>query len=529
MGVANMRLIHLRKSRSVVAVLASALLLGSVHVIPASAGPVAAERTRVASGWGEPNGDKAGTRRVGGPVNSGNVGSLQQVWTAPIVGNTDRYVGTHSATPVVANGVLYTQDHSSNVYAIDLRTGRQLWTKLYHSESNGPTGVAVGDGRVFGGTADSVFALDARTGTQLWIKKITRNENEGIDMAPGYDNGTVLMSTVPGVYGGFYKGNGQGVVWALDGRTGDPKWKFETVPADLWGMPDVNSGGGLWYPPSFDARGDVYLAVTNPAPFPGTTDYPWGQSRPGANLYTNSVVKLDGRTGKLVWYNQASPHDIYDWDLQNSPIVTTAGRRPVVIGSGKAGFVYSYDQATGKTLWKTAVGIHNGHEGDNLLAMNGEYDKLPQLPVEIFPGVLGGMAAPLAVDDTTIYAAVNNMGATWTTQGLPTLPPFDQGTGVLVALDKVTGAIKWQHALDHSPYGASSIVNDVVFTTTYEGKVHALSTKTGAEIWSAQLPAGSNSPVMIDGDTVVAVGGYPLTPDQKPTIVAYRLTSCPRR
>ena len=65
----------------------------------------------------------------------------------------------------------------------------------------------------------------------------------------------------------------------------------------------------------------MYFGVGNPAPFPGTTEYPWGSSRPGPNLYTNSLVKLDAKTGKLQWYYQVTPHDIYDWDFQNPPIL----------------------------------------------------------------------------------------------------------------------------------------------------------------------------------------------------------------
>src|SRR6202035_656828 len=99
--------------------------------------------------------------------------------------------GGYATTPVVSGNVMYTQDLESNVQAIDLQTGKVLWTTKYNSADIGPDGVTVANGMVFGATVDSAFALRASTGRQIWIKKLTRNRNEGIDMAPGYNNGTV--------------------------------------------------------------------------------------------------------------------------------------------------------------------------------------------------------------------------------------------------------------------------------------------------------------------------------------------------
>jgi outer membrane protein assembly factor BamB len=314
------------------------------------------------------------------------------------------------------------------------------------------------------------------------------------------------------------------VLWALNDATGAVKWKFDTVPPSLWGDPDVNSGGGLWYPPSFDAAGNLYVDVANPAPFLGTPDDPWGSSRPGANLYTDSLVKLDSRTGKVMWYHQVLPHDIYDWDVQDSPVVTNAGGRPVVLATGKIGFVYEFDQRTGQLLWKTSVGIHNGHDNDDLLAMSGQFSKLPQLPVTLFPGALGGVPAPAAADDSTAYVAVNNLSVTWTNQEPPPVfPAFTAGKGEVVALDLVTGKIKWDVPLDQSPYGATTVVNDLVFTTTFDGTVYALNKHTGAVVWQAKLPAASNAPVAVNGDTLYAGAGWTEDSTQKAAIVAFRL------
>jgi outer membrane protein assembly factor BamB len=117
-------------------------------------------------------------------------------------------------------------------------------------------------------------------------------------LAPTVYDGTVLVSTIPGNAKSFYAGNGDGIVYALDAQTGKTTWRFNTISdgARLWGNPRVNFGGGLWYPPAVDADGRVFLAVANPAPFPGTRRYPNGSSRPGPDLYTDSLVALDGST-----------------------------------------------------------------------------------------------------------------------------------------------------------------------------------------------------------------------------------------
>ncbi len=473
--------------------------------------------------WAQPNADPAGTRAVPGPISSRSVSQLRAAWSVPIKGATDQWPGSYAATPVVSGGVVYTQDLDSNVYAIDLRTGRPLWTRMYRSHTNGPNGVAVTGGLVFGATLTEAFGLDARTGREVWRRVLTRNANEAIDMAPGVHAGTVYLSTVPSFLNGGTAVGAVGVLWAMDARTGKTRWTWDTVPADLWGRPDVNSGGGLWYPPTFDGKGDVYGAVANPNPFVGTDSQPWGSSRPGNNLYSNSVVKLSARTGKVIWYHQVLPHGIYDWDLQNPPILTTVRGRPVVVASGKTGYVYLLDRVTGRQLWKTPVGRHNGHDNDNLLAMAGRFDQMPTLPMDLYPGALGGVPAPAAVDRTTVYVAVNNMKVTWQSQTTPEIPPLTAGRGEVVALDLATGRTRWSQPLGSSPYGGTSVTNDLVFTTTFDGVVHAYQTRTGKPAWEKKLPGTTNSPVAITGDTVLAASGWPQNASEKAEIVAYRL------
>jgi outer membrane protein assembly factor BamB len=475
--------------------------------------------------WSLPGADMENSRNVGGPINASNVSKLGVAWTVPITA-TGAF-GAYATTPVVADGVVYTQDLASNVQAIDLRSGKVLWTKKYNSANTGPDGVTVDKGAVYGATGDSAFALDAKTGEQQWIRKLTRNANEGIDMAPGYNNGTVYVSTVPGTAKSFYAGNGQSILTAMDAQTGAVKWKWDEVPANLWSdkHTNINSGGGLWDPPTFDGQGNLYIGVSNPAPFTGTPKFPWGSSRPGPNLYTNSIVKLNASTGKLVWYYQLTPHDIYDWDLQNSPVLAMVNGKQVVIDGGKAGILVAVDAATGKPVWKRPVGIHNGHDDDNLAALKRDYSKL-HIPETIEPGDLGGIESQLATNGKTVFAAVVNLATRYTGQGskFQTFPvPIAKGLGEFVAVDVATGQIKWDQKLKSSPYGAATIANDVVFTTTFDGTLLGFDVNTGREIWSTKLSAGTNAPVGVAGDTLLTAGTFPSGPGQKPLIIAYRL------
>lgn len=327
----------------VVAALAAALL--AVLLAAGCGGSSSGEEVSF-KGSGYPNGDLANSRNATGPIKAANVGELQTAWTSPIPGESS--FGSYAASPIVSKGVVYSQDLASNVQAIEEESGDVLWTKSYEQPSLGPNGVVVQEGKVFGATGSAIFALDQETGKQLWTTILVRNEVEGINIAPGYDDGIVYASTVPTSATSLYEPGGVGVVWALDAKTGKKLWHFDTVPRNLWGHPEINSGGGVWYTPAFDGKGSMYFGVGNPAPFPGSPGHPWGSSRPGPNLYTNSIVKLNAKTGKMEWYFQLNPHDLYDWDLQGPPILIDSGGRELVVAGGKVGFVIALDAKTGK-------------------------------------------------------------------------------------------------------------------------------------------------------------------------------------
>jgi alcohol dehydrogenase (cytochrome c) len=189
-----------------------------------------AHTTSALTTWSLPGADLQNSRDVGGPINASNVSTLGVAWTVPITAHGA--FGAYATTPIVANGMLYTQDLDSNVQAINVVTGRIIWTHKYNSPNEGPNGVTFANGNLYGATNRAAFALDASTGKQLWTKVLIRNAGEGIDMAPGYNSGTVYVSTVSGNTNTFYAGNGQAVLWAMDASTGATKWKFDEVPAN---------------------------------------------------------------------------------------------------------------------------------------------------------------------------------------------------------------------------------------------------------------------------------------------------------
>jgi outer membrane protein assembly factor BamB len=482
-----------------------------------------------APSWTLPGATQQNTRDVASAITSSNVTTLGVAWTVPIRAHGAGFA--YATTPVVVNGVVYTQDLDSNVMAIELATGRVLWTHTYNSPNGGPDGVNVANGIVYAATNHAAVALQAATGRQLWSRTLTTNNHEGIDMTPGYHHGTVYVSTVPvNPVVGEYLGHGHGTLWALNAQTGTPEWSWDEVQR-LWGRPGINSGGGLWYAPSFDSQGNIYLGVANPGPLGGTSGYPWGTSRPGPNLYTDSVVKLSPQ-GKLLWYYQLTPHDLFDWDLQDPPVLTTAHGQPVVIDGGKAGVLVELNAQTGKLLWRLPVGVHNGHDQAGLLTEHARPGAHLRLPAAfcLKPGGFGGIESQLASNGTTTYAAVNNLPMVITsTSGyyVPSLnallQAFNQANGELVAVDQNTGRPVWADPLPSSPYGGAAVTNNVVFTTTWAGYLYAVNAATGAILLKTPLSAGTNAPVAIDGDYVIVGASIVQSAHERPLIIAYKL------
>jgi outer membrane protein assembly factor BamB len=456
-----------------------------------------------------PNVDAFNSRHAEGPISSSTVSALRVAWRLPIGSESNR------DSPVVSGGVAFSQSLDSDVRAIDLESGEVLWEKPFDSPTEGPKGVLLEGGLVYGATASGAFALDRETGEEIWSTRLTRTDAEQISMAPGYFDGLVYFSTEPG----DRTGGEVGVLWALEAATGRKAWSFETVPNDLWGNESVNFGGGLTHSPAFDGKGSMYVGVGSPGPAPGTRRYPWGASRPGRNLYTDSVVKLDAKTGALRWYHQITPHDVCNGDI-GPPVLVEVGDRKLVIAGSKSGVVVALDQGTGRQIWRRSVGVHTGDDQINLYAMRREYARL-KTPMTIFPGAFGGVYAPMAVSGSTAFVPVVNYGATVASQlrQIGVEPPG----GELVALNIGTGAVKWKRKFSSPLYGAPVAVNDLVFSATADGLLYAFDGDTGEKAWKASLPAGFKAGLTVSGGTLLAPAGELLGKDQSPQLMAYRL------
>jgi alcohol dehydrogenase (cytochrome c) len=374
---------------------------------------------------------------------------------------------------------------------------------------------------LFGATEGAAFALDPKTGKQLWTHKLINNKNEGIDMAPQLYDGKVLISTIPGSATNFYHPGALGIVYSLNAKTGKTIWKFNTIKDGykLFGNPKVNSGGGLWYPPAVDSSGRVFMGVANPAPYPGTPKFPNGSSRPGADLYTDSLVALNGATGKLLWFQQVTPHDVRDYDFQVAPIVTsqTVNGTPteIVIGAGKAGKVVAFRADNGKRVWTRNVGVHRFDTGLFALDKSVCYE----------PGELGGVETPMALRGNLVYVPWVDLCFNATSKAINSTN-LNGGTGGLAALDAATGKVLWQHNLPSPAYGSATVANDVVFTATLAGRIYAYDAKTGQALWNTKATAGINSfPAVTKSMLIIGTGAPGSFKNPQYAIVAYSLNA----
>ena len=474
--------------------------------------PLPPEARSGAASWAYPDHDPSNSRlATGSPISAANLDRLRTAWTVDASGGLP-------TSPIVVGHSVFVEDQVGEVFDIDLTTGHVAWKSPSNGYSVGPEGVAVGWGKVFGVTPTSLFALDEKTGTLVWSTRLTRSATDGIDVQPQVVGHEVIASTVPVSIKGIYIGGDRGFVDAVDENTGTLLWGFDTVASPtLWGNPTVNSGGGSWYPPSFSPQsGLLYVGIANPAPFVGTAQYPNGSSRPGPNLYTDSTVALQIGSGKLVWYHQATPHDLFDRDFVHTMIVRVpaAGSRPartVVVGTGKSGVVIGMDPKTGAQLWRTPVGIH---KNDSLTQLSG--------PTEILPGTFGGVLTPPASARGTVFVATLNAPDTL----YPNQTEYFGGKtgtmrGEVVALDARTGRTLWDRRIPGDPTGGVTLVNNVVLTATLQGAVLGLSMTTGKILWKMQAPGGIDGWMSVSGRTVVVPVGYA----KPPTIWALRLPS----
>jgi outer membrane protein assembly factor BamB len=489
--------------RAAAALVAAGLLAAGCSSGPAGSTVSNPKAPKPAGSWPYPNGDLANTRVAAGSViSSANVSGLRQAWSFKLTGSAVHAAPTYgslAAAPVVTNGVVYMQDLNANVYALSLATGKLKWEFQVNSPEKsgpGPDGVAVVGGTVYGDTSTTVFALNASTGKTVWTSKNLLSSGEGyFEIQPQVAGGRVYLASAYGL------ARGGGVLMALNAATGRLLWRFNTLVSVDKAANGVGVGsGGAWETPLVGSDGSVTFGIGNPYQSAATAI-----ADPSAQLYTDSDVNLDAATGKLRWYYQGLGNDFMDHDMQSSPIAATVNGAPAIIGSGKLGVVFAMNASTGKLIWKTPVGEHSRSDGYSAEAL--DHTLKLTAPYRILPGSLGGVLTDMSMAGGSVYVATVDLPFTVPKMSYPLGIPDGNGTGEIVALNLATGRVEWDTKVPAMPFGATTVSNDLVFTTLYNGVLVAMNRSTGAIVYRHSLPASTNAPIAIAGNAIVVPAG----------------------
>lgn len=467
--------------------------------------------------WLMSNHDYSGRRYVDlKQINRRNAASLEPVAKYP-VGDTSVF---HN-NPLVYQGVLYVATTNSTM-ALDATTLSVKWR--VDRKAKGPDGwpmnrgAALKDGKIVRGTHDGyLVAYDMADGKLLWERAILdRTKREaGFTMAPLLFEDLILIGPA-GSEGGV-----KGWVGAFRLEDGQQVWRFNTVPdegepgADTWkdATARTTGGGSTWAPFSLDAeKGVLYVPVSNPAPDLFT------DSRFGKNLYTNSMLAFDVRTGKLLWYYQAVPSDFHDWDLtQVSPLFeakVNGKMRKLITASGKDGMLHVLDRDTHEHLYEVAVTTRK----------NADVPLQTTEGVHACPGVLGGvqwngpayhpglnMLFVNAVDWCTTFTKAKEFRAGFGGYmgGSAATDPVEKSRGWLTALDAPTGTVKWKYESKRPMLAAVTVTSgDVIFTGELTGDFIALDARTGEVLYRNNLGGPLNGGIItyqVNGRQYVAV------------------------
>jgi len=489
-------------------------------------------------------------------INKQNVKNLLPAWVFSFGGEKQRGQETQ---PLVHDGVMYVTGSYSRLYAIDVKTGDEIW----QYDARLPEGilpccdvvnrgaVLFGD-KVYFGTLDAALvALNAKTGDVVWRKKIG-------DYKAGYSY-TAAPLIVDSKHGPLIvtgnSGGEFGIVGAVEARnaeTGEMVWRRPVIeghmgellgqpstmtgtlnaswPGDMW----QTGGGATWLGGSYDARtNSIIMGAGNPAP--------WNSHlRPGDNLYAASRIALDPDTGDIKFHYQTTPHEGWDFDGVNEVVAFDApDGRALLATADRNGFFYTME-ADGMKLvnaspfvegitWAKGIDLATGRPiydpenrpGDPSKAADGAKGEV----VFAVPGFLGGKNwMPMAYSKKTglFYVPSNEWGmdiwnepitykkgAAYLGAGFTIKPLFEDHIGALKAIDPITGAIKWV-AKNNAPLwsGVMTTAGGLVFYGTPEGKLVALDDETGEELWSFQTGSGVvGQPITWDmnGEQYVAV------------------------
>ena len=461
--------------------------------------------------WVTYNGPLAGDRySPQTQITTANVGQLRQhcVFDAPEAVNFQSGI-------VAVTGVLYFTLFN-HTYAIDATTCQQKWK---HTRPEPDTflmvnrGVAYSDGRLFRGTGDAhVLALDAADGKQLWDVSIgDPKKGESVPMAPIAWNGLVFVGNAGGDNFGVI-----GRIYALDAASGRVAWQFNTVPDSgpaLATWPKASpknppSGGATWTSYALDEpNGILYVPAGNPAP-----DFAHAL-RPGENLYTNALLALDAKTGRLLAYVQPLKGDFHDWDLATAPaLITTKSGRPFVAAASKDGHVYNIDRGAVTTqtidppssdqlIVRSKALVTTSENADTPLSTEHETRFCPGVQGGVewngpsyHPGL--GLLFVNAIDWCT-YVKMQPLtkikgtpGDAWTgaepADGwlFGRHDPVEQARGWVTAFDAESGEIKWQIQTPRPMVaGITATAGGLVLTGDLDGNVIAYEAPTGKELW----------------------------------------------
>jgi len=464
-------------------------------------------------------------------INRQNVSQLRPAWMYQI-----KRPGVFEASPVVADGVMYISEPPSTVTALDVKTGRALWTWTPQIPSDvivigSPPvnrGVAILDDTVFAGSiAGHLAALDAKSGAVRWDIVVDDNrKGYYLTLAPLALNGKVIVG-VSGAEAGI-----RGFIAAYDAKTGKEVWRTYTIPGvgepgrETWSGDSGSIGGSsTWLTGSFDPQlNTLYWTTGNPGP-----DYD-GDVRKGDNLYSCAVLALDPDTGKLKWYFQFTPHDVHDWDSNQIPVLfddTIQGRaRKLLAVANRNAFYYVLDRETGEFISGTPYAKQTWAEG--LDAKGRPILKPGNNPTvdgkEVFPNLQGSANwySPSYSPQTKLFYQFTREMSTVYYLGQAqyiTGQPYTAGGGVAVngdnayaairALEGTTGKLRWEFKLlQPGMDGVLSTGGNLVFSGTEEGNFFALDAETGKPLWDMQLGGPVHANPMsfaVDGKQYVAI------------------------
>jgi alcohol dehydrogenase (cytochrome c) len=457
-------------------------------------------------------------------ISKSTVKRLVPVWSASLANEFGE-----QGQPLVYNGVLYTAN-VKRVVAIDVATGRQLWTTALEWEpavarvvccglSN--RGVALYNGKVFVGSVDAhLRALDANTGKEVWKVKIAEwKEGYSITSAPTVANGVLMTGMTGGEYGV------RGFVDGYDPDTGKHLWRRHTTAgpgekgSETWPAGDayLRGGGSTWITGSYDPELDlVYWGTSNGGPWTAT-------ARPGDNLWISSVIAFRPKTGEMVWHYQWTPAETYDFDGNNenvlADIMVGGVKRKVLMHADRNGFLYTLDRTNGKLIAANPyVNVNWAERIDLATARPVETEVAKRLrageKVEVRPRWTGGKNwMPMAfnpntgrlyfamLEETSVYqlnkelpvykAGERYMGVENTTAPRTPGEPW----GYFGALDPLTAKPKWKLPLTDLPSwsGMLATAGGLVFSGRPTGEFVAIDEDTGNIVWQFKTGSGINA------------------------------------